>query len=491
MTPRENGSRNAPQGRNGRRRRLLLKRKSRGFIRNGRDVLVRFFGNIHSPIRIESAVKQGQILIFLSFLGLIAIGTLLLKLPCAMRGNAVLPWIDALFTATSASCVTGLTTVNTADFSFFGKAVITLLMEIGGIGIITLSTAILIAFGKRLSCDRQEMIAKVTDCFSLWGSDGLFVAVIIYTLTCEAIGFVVIYTGAVCGGHGWLDSIGESVMLSVAGFCNAGFAPFPDNMTGQPRLCQLGCALLGIFGGLGVFVVYDLLRHLKELLLAIWKPGKKKKIVPVSLHTRIMLWGTAILLFGGMFLLFAFEKDITLFDAFFMSASSRTAGFYCCDIRTDAGYDLITWLMTIGGGSGGTAGGVKITTIVIIAASIINTSIGNREVYLFKRTISRETVTRSFAFFTHFLTVAFASCIWLEILYPQHNADGMYFEIVSALSTTGLSVGIAEELEAGGKAILCLLMYTGRVGPMTFLLFLFGRENLKRKNYPKGDVAIG
>ncbi|MCQ2378890.1 MAG: hypothetical protein MJ016_06750, partial [Victivallaceae bacterium] len=210
-----------------------------------------------------------------------------------------------------------------------------------------------------------------------------------------------------------------------------------------------------------------------------------------QLHTRIMLWGTFFLLFGGMLVLYYAESEWSLFDSFFMSASARTAGFSCCKLESDIGYDVLMFLMEIGGGSGGTAGGIKMTTFVIACAAIVNTSIGNKDVHLFGYTINPMTVLRAFSLIIYFRLVLFASLLLLEYLSPDIDSGALYFDAVSALSTTGLTEGAVVKLGASGKLVISLLMYTGRVGPLTFLLFLFGRQQLKQIDYPEGDIIIG
>ncbi len=197
------------------------------------------------------------------------------------------------------------------------------------------------------------------------------------------------------------------------------------------------------------------------------------------------------MLFGGMYLFFVAEPEWSLFDSFFMSASARTAGFICCTPTSDIGYDVCVFLMEIGGGSGGTAGGIKITTFVIACAGIINTSIGNEDVHLFGYTINKTVVMRSFSLIIYFRLLIFVAVLVLEYLYPEVDPNGLCFDVISALSTTGLSAGAINQFGDAGKVIVSILMYAGRVGPLTFLLFLFGREQLKQHNYPEGDIIIG
>ena len=213
----------------------------------------------------KSIVKRGQFLFLSSFAALIFFGTLLLKLPFILKSGESLSWIDALFTATTSVCVTGLTTVNLADFTWLGQMIVTCLIQLGGIGIMTLSASILLALGKGLSFSNSLMVSHLNDNFSLRGSESLTRTVIHYTLGCELIGFVVIFVGFMIERRGeiWL-SLWQSVMLAVSGFCNAGLSPFKDSLISCGRVTQFGVCCEGILGGLGVYVIYDILQVLKK-----------------------------------------------------------------------------------------------------------------------------------------------------------------------------------------------------------------------------------
>ena len=210
-----------------------------------------------------SIAKKGQSLLLLSFALFALAGTLLLKLP-GMTLHGDLAWIDALFMATSAACVTGLATVPVTEFTLPGQAALVLLIQIGGIGIMTLSASILLSLGKGLSFSDTLLISSLNDNFSLRGTEGLTRTVVKYSLIAEGAGAVVIYIGCLLNGGDWLKSLWEAVFVAVSSFCNAGFAPYADSMASQHALSKIGCAGLTVFGGLGVYVIYDLLQVVKK-----------------------------------------------------------------------------------------------------------------------------------------------------------------------------------------------------------------------------------
>ncbi len=429
-------------------------------------------------------VKRGQLLFLLSFAVLIVIGTLLLKLPGTMRPGVYLRWIDAFFTATSAVCITGLTSVEIYEFSPFGQVLITLLVELGGIGIMTLSASILLALGRGLSFSDTLLISSLNDNFSLRGSEGLTRTVLHYMLISEFFGWILIYAGALLQGDGVWSSIGPSAMIAVTSFCNAGFTPFADSMASQHHLSQFASAALNILGGLGVYVIYD--------FVCAWR--KKSRL---RLHSRIVLWGSASLLIAGtvLFYLFACHNHAKMdwFDAFFLSATSRTAGFTTVPLTglPSTSIALIILLMMIGTGPGSTGGGMKITTVAIAFAAIKSTISGNRDVLLFKRKIPMDNVLRAFSIIVIYALICGLAAIGMHLFYPQGSAEINLFEATSALTTTGLSFGTPHFLGIGGKLFMIGLMYFGRLGPYTIMLFLLGREKSGHLHYPEERVIIG
>ena len=277
-----------------------------------------------------SIAKKGQSLLLLSFALFALAGTLLLKLP-GMTLHGDLAWIDALFMATSAACVTGLATVPVTEFTLPGQIALVLLIQIGGIGIMTLSASILLSLGKGLSFSDTLLISSLNDNFSLRGTEGLTRTVVKYSLIAEGAGAAVIYIGCLLNGGDWLKSLWESVFVAVSSFCNAGFAPYADSMASQHALSKIGCAGLTVFGGLGVYVIYDLLQVVKK---------KQNKL---RVHSKVVLLTTAVLLIAGTVILKCAGLQggaaLSWSDAAFLSVSCRTSGFSTVELGTlsDAG----------------------------------------------------------------------------------------------------------------------------------------------------------
>lgn len=428
-------------------------------------------------------VKRGQLLFLASFAGLIAAGTLLLKLPWAH--DAFLPWPDACFMATSAVCVTGLATVPVGEFNAFGQVVLLLLIQLGGIGIMTLSASILLLMGRGLSFSDTLLISNLSDNFSLPRTEGLLRTVIQYVLVTEAIGFLLLLPGFL-GKYPFLESAWYALFHSVSAFCNAGLSPLPDSLIGQGRWTQGVIAGLVIFGGLGVYVIYDLLMVFRQ------------RQYRLRVHSRVVLTATLILIVAGTLLLWLIGQGrmhpIDWFDAFFQSITARTAGFNTVVIGSlpAESLTLLIVLMLIGGAPGGTAGGMKVSTVALAVSSIIGTFKGRQEVQMFKRTIPMANVLRAYTIIVTFILLTCAGAVFLHMMTPDRfEIADCFFESASALSTTGLSTGATASLTAPGKIYLACYMFMGRVGPFTIMLFLLSREKKRKLRYPEERIIIG
>ena len=474
-------------------------------------------------------VKWGPRLFLLSFVVLILLGTLLLKIPGMYRPGP-LSWLDALFTATSSVCVTGLTTKPISEFGFFGQLVVLLLIQVGGLGIMTLTAAILLALGRGLSFGESLMISRLNDKFSLRGTDSLMRTVVRYTFYAEGVGFLALLPGM------WLSKIGiwkglwGALFMTVSSFCNAGLTPFQESLVGIHRSAQLVCALLAIAGGLGVYVIYDLLQaaswksqrlreHSNPLLAKIGRLGeyvikdRLKVVSPESprlrVHSKLVLLTTGILLIFGTIAikLLSTETGLGWFDAFCFSVTSRTCGWNTAPMSQlpVSATRFIMLLMLIGGSPGGTAGGIKTSTVALAFMGIISVLRGDSETIVFKRRIPTGIVLRAQAIIILFALLSSLGSTALAEMETdaatrgpqiekevQEKADGTTFEAVSALTTTGLSIhNTTSQLKNKSKALLILFMYLGRVGPFAALLFLIGREKHSKLKYPEEQVIIG
>lgn len=440
-------------------------------------------------------------IILLSFLGVILIGSVLLSLPVSSAGGRAVPYIDALFTATTATCVTGLVTVSTAaTWSVFGQAVILLLIQIGGLGIITFMTAVMLLFNRKIGISDRLLIQDAFNLSTLSGIVAFVKKVLIGTLTVESIGACFYMTVFVpqFGARG----IWVSVFNSVSAFCNAGM-----DIIGENSLCDysgnalitLTTAALIILGGLGYIVWWDVSRVIKNR-----KQNGGRFFKSLTLHSKIVFISTAFLLITGTALTLCFEynnpltlEGLPLSDkiqaAFFQSVTTRTAGFASLpqENLTNPTAILSLLLMFIGGSPVGTAGGIKTVTAAVLLSITVSLISGKNSVSLFGRTISKQSVYKAVAVTVMSFSVMFVSTLLLSAVTNAPALD-ILFETVSATATVGLSRSLTGALNLLGKLIIIFTMYFGRVGPISMAI-AFGGKNPSRniiKN-PTEEISIG
>ncbi len=429
-----------------------------------------------------SIVKKSQLYFIFSFALMIAGGTLLLKLPFLFRGARSLSWLDALFTATSAVCVTGLSTVRISDFNALGQLLILLLIQLGGIGIMTLTTSILLVFGHKLSFGNTLLISNLSDRYTLSGTENLTRTVMRYTLFCEALGAALLLPGFMCEKYSVGESIWYALFHSVSAFCNAGFSPLDRNLVGQSAWIKLVVAALVVMGGLGVYVVYDIqsARRLRQRLRA---------------QTRLTLVTTAILIVLGSLSLWGLQFiggcPIGWLDACFQSVSARTAGFNAVpmDALTSSSVTVTILLMQIGASPGSTGGGIKTTTIALAVAAIYNTFKGNRRVLVYRREIAQTDIMKAFSLIVTYVLLVCVGAIAIQSL-TSCTMQWAFFESASALGTVGLTLTNASPLTPAAELFIILYMFLGRVGLFTIFLFLLGRERKSRLTYPEERVIV-
>jgi trk system potassium uptake protein TrkH len=440
-----------------------------------------------------------------SFVTLIALGAVGLRaLPGIYTGER-LGWTDAIFTAASAVCVTGLIVVDTATyFTTAGQAFLLLLIQLGGLGMITFTTLIILALGRRLSLRHEELVSPGGDVASQVRVESLTRTVVRFTLLVEAAGAAVLYVAGV-PRLGWKDAAWPAVFHSVSAFCNAGFAVFSDSLIGYQRSPVVLVVIMALIvaGGLGFLTI-------EEALL--WRRMRHARpSFRLSLHSRFVLVTTAVLIVAGWALFAIFEWRVTLgelpfahklVNSLFLSVTSRTAGFNSVDYATatDSTNFLTILLMFVGGSPGSTAGGVKTTTIALLALLAWSRFRGRERTHAWGRTIPEETMQRAVGLaLTAFalLTV----CIFLYT-YTEHTgvAEGharflpIMFEAASAFNTVGLSMGATATLSEAGKWITIFLMFVGRVGPLTFAAALALAAHRRRRDqfrYAREDVVVG
>ncbi len=419
--------------------------------------------------------------IALGFALIILAGTVLLMLPISQKPGKDLPFYDALFTSTSAVCVTGLLVADSADtFTAFGQTVIGLLIQIGGLGITTIGLGFITMTGKKIRMRDKVLLREALNYPSMMGLKRLIKWALITTFITEAAGAVLSFFVFIQDYPFW-HAAGISIFHSVASFNNAGF----DILGGGKGLSgyidniplNLITAFLIIAGGLGFFVISEVIRN--------------RNIRKWSLHTKTVVLMTAVLIFGGMLLLKITNGSISWLAAFFTSVSARTAGFSTYNIGSlsNAGLLVMMVLMLIGAAPGSTGGGIKVTSIYIMFRAVLAYPSG-RSVTAMKRRISSETVHSAFTIFGIALTAVFLCTLLLSLFEPEIPLSALLFESFSAYATVGLSTGITAGLCLPAKICLIVTMYMGRLGSFT-IISLFARKHIHYTELPEGRLPIG
>lgn len=436
-------------------------------------------------------VSAERLFLFSYFLVLIFIGTILLSIPAAWNGDERLYLIDALFTATSAVCVTGLITVDTALYSIFGKAVILFLIQTGGLGIISFTTLYLAAPRKRISFRSIGFVKGYYLDTVEYKAEHIIRNIVLTTITLELIGSVVIYIGfRKEGDFSYLNAL----FHSISAFCNAGFSLFSDNLEAFTfnRWISGGIMVLIVLGGIGFVVLQDLAGRVT---------GKRARL---HTHTKIVLLSSGFLIFAGTLGYLIFERNGTLegysggariMAAFFQSITTRTAGFNTIsqgDMSLSSKV-LTLPLMFTGGASGSIAGGVKVTTVFLVILSIFSSGDENAEVRFGKRKISGNDLKNASLFVIKAILILFMSILALSIAEGRGDAGFLQivFESFSAFGTVGLSLGLTPELTGAGKFIIMLTMFAGRVGLISLAMNQPRKAIERQIRYPEGEVLIG
>ena len=442
-----------------------------------------------------------------SFALLVAAGTVGFQVLPGLFVGPGLSWLDALFTAASAVCVTGLIVVDTATyFTAWGQAYVLLLIQLGGLGMIAFTTVIIVALGRRLSLRHEVLVAGLAEVAPHVDYRHLVRNVVLFTMGLEAAGALALWAtwapemGA--GGAAW-----PALFHSISAFCNAGFSVFSDSLVGFQRapVTQGVVMALIIVGGIGFLTLEEL------YLLAKARRGRGERF-SLSLHSRIVLATTAVLVLLGWPLFTLFEWGVTLaelppwarvLNGLFASVTTRTAGFNSIDYgaATDATNFLTVIFMFIGGSPGSMAGGLKTTTFALVALVAWSHVRGKAHVSAWGRTVPDETIQRAVGLFViaiSLVTVAVFVLTMAEIpahLQP-HSPRGFLqrlFEAFSAFNTVGLSMGLTGELSPTGRVTMIVLMFLGRVGPLAFTSAVARsqREPIGGFRYAEEDVVVG
>lgn len=448
-------------------------------------------------IRINPALQ-----IIIGFLIVILIGTFLLCLPISSNEGIWFGFIDSLFTSTSALCVTGLIVADTAvQFTLFGQIVILLLIQIGGLGFITITSLLFLLIGKKIGYEKRIVIQESLNQDNNQGVVKLVKNIIIFVFSIEFIGFLLLSPSFIVK-YGWLDGMFKALFTAISAFCNAGFdivgtsgtafqslMPFAENV-----FVLVPIILLIITGGIGFIVIFDL-KH-------IFKRDKK-----LTTHSKIMLIGTSILIFGGAIIygLLEWNNPLTIgnmslggkiLNCFFQSVTTRTAGFSTINQTglSSTGRILTDILMFIGAGPTSAAGGVKISTIFLIFILMFNTPNSKGDFTYHKKRISNKLIRKATRILLLVLAVLIVSTISLSIIEGESiTVSAIIYELISAVSTVGLSMGITPTLHILSKIIIAVVMFTGRIGVLTISIAFVTKNNdiQDEIEYPDAKIIVG
>ena len=425
-------------------------------------------------------LKPGTILV-LGFMSIILLGSLLLYLPIARRDGSSATFLDCLFVSVSSVCVTGLTTVDIANnFTIFGRVVVGVLIQVGGLGFATFALFILSILGKRLSYSSMSIAKEAMNYDSGKGIVSLVGSVMRYAFTIELLGAVLLYFPYNKLLNNFWKAAGMALFHSVSAFNNAGFdlngnfsslSAFHGNV-----YFTIVIAVLILAGGLGFFVMRDIIHQ--------------KKWGRFSFHTKIVLFMTGILVFVGMLLMMIGGTGVL--DAFFMSVTARTAGFSTMPVEnlSNSSSLVMIFLMFIGANPGSTGGGVKTTTIFVIFIAMA-TVVSGKNPTVFKRRIPQESIMKALTVFVMAIVVILLATFGIMLI----EGDGfstldILFEVVSAAATVGLSRSVTPMLHIASRLLIMIVMFVGRLGPLT-IVTMFTKLKPERLEYIEENVLIG
>ena len=426
-----------------------------------------------SPVRV---IAGGFFLVIL-------LGSVLLMLPISLNNGVKLNYIDSLYTAVSAVCVTGLSTIEAGTtFSVFGKVVLGTLIQIGGLGVATVGAGFIMLMGKKMDLKSRNLVHEAMNLDSGKGVLRFLKEVFFTTLIIETVGAIFSFIVFVQEFE-WYRALGYSAFHAISAFNNAGFDIFGrgDNLIPYQSNIMLNivtCALI-ILGGIGFLVIRDMRTY-------------GFRIKKYSMHAKVVLLMTSILLVMGTLLIKLTESEnITWLGAFFASVTARTAGFstFAFGNFTKAGLMVMMVLMFIGASSGSTGGGIKTTTVFVIIKTI-STAVRNGDAMAFKYSLPRQAYKKASVIVFVGISVIAVSTFLLCIFEPTMDFVDILFEMVSASATVGLSTGITPHLSVASKIVSMVVMYIGRLGPLT-IVSIWNFQRISHVRYPYGNVAIG
>lgn len=442
----------------------------------------------------KTSQLSGVQILALGFAIVILIGAIILTLPISSKSGNATNFLDSLFTATSAVCVTGLVTLDTGTYwNELGQIVIMILIEIGGLGFMAFTTLLAILLKRRITLRDRLIMQEAMNTFSIQGLVKMVERIVLFTVLVQIIGGLLLATQFI-KDYGPLKGLYFGIFHSVSAFCNAGFDLFGGYSSvtsySSNAIVLLTLSIIIIVSGLGFTVIIELLKYKKDRRL--------------STHTKLVLLMTSILLFGGILFMFALEYNNPetlgpmsiknkILNAIFAGVSPRTAGFnsISLDGMTSGGKFLTIILMYIGGSPGSTAGGLKTATFGIIVLTVVSVIKGREDTELFGRRLSKELVYRAFAILIISFSLVVVVTMLLCITQPKEQFIDLLYEATSAFATVGLTTGVTQRLNFIGKIIIMITMYFGRVGPLTVALALTNKRKSKGYRYPETKILIG
>jgi len=434
-------------------------------------------------------------IIALGFAIIILFGGVLLSLPICSKEGIYTSLLDSIFTATSAVCVTGLITLDTGTYwSTFGQIVIIFLIEVGGLGFMSITTFIAIVFGKKITLRDRLIMQESMNAFKIQGLVGMVKYILGLTVIIQLIGAVLLSVVFV-PQYGMLRGIFYGLFHSASAFCNAGFDLFGNfsSLTSYAEnyVVILVISMLIIIGGFGFTVLIELINYPKRKMLSV-----NSKIV-LTITCGLIVWGAVIIFlveYNNSATLQNMNLGEKILNSFFASVTPRTAGFNSISTgdMTMAGKFTTIILMFIGGSSGSTAGGLKTATFGILIITIFSVINGREDTEAFGRRFSKQIVYKSFTLFSIEMIIVIAVTMILTITEPSQKFIDLFYEATSALGTAGLTTGVTQQITNWiSKVVLIFTMYCGRVGTLTVLLALIHRKKKVGIKYPEGKILIG
>lgn len=447
--------------------------------------------------RADSNVSAGRIILF-SIILIIVFGAFLLKLPISC--SHPISFFQALFTAASSTCVTGLSVVPFHEFTFFGKFILLLLIQIGGLGFMTFSFFLTWKISGGLGVADKLMASEILSFDRIGKMHNFIASIFLITFSFEILGAVFLFSKMIKFFKFW-PAIFYSIFYSVSAFCNAGITPNIGGLEifAKDLLIMSTLSFLVFFGGIGFPVIYELI---EKFFFRFGLTNKKEINIRLSLHTKIVLLSSAILTVLGAIILFSFQNELlinadlsirSIVSAIFNSVSLRSAGFQTGSMATvpKAALFVTSLFMLIGASPGSTGGGLKTSTIFVILAGILATLRGRNQTTIFGRAISNAQVMKAFSIFVMGITLVFLTMTAILITDPGMKFFNIFFEVISAISTVGIDGRITQSLSMAGQGVIMIAMIAGRIGSLTFI-FAF-RKPMSKTSYtlPEERILIG